>query len=435
MEQLLSNMLQEMPADQVANVTAELEEQEALEAQESPPVRSSSGYYLLNRLFPQDESASLLQKYPRAIDNQDDDLIIERNIPPPAYKQQGPESPSIAPISIHICGKISNSESWFLDSTCWISSGMAIKMAQDLGLHRSSFQNQGLSEAESAGRKRLWWSAYVIDRFVSASVSRPMTISDADCDLEYPDETEYVEFVHTIKLSRIVGEAHKALRSPKFQQLPDRKARTENTCRYIQQRLDEWRNDLPPQFRLTDKELEQMFQPGLLDPKLKSKLNSGAGQFHLAYITVCLMTKKHLMCTASYYLEIARECQKLIRESVYILSSTHLESLLYSWCFSSFFLSEALGVIFLICRISDPEIASEARGFCESLKKCYGYLEKITGRPSVVPYIEVLLDISSRASGSSSQDAIQENQKLEYDSLAESIDGIEWGGSVFPSSY
>jgi hypothetical protein len=86
------------------------------------------------------------------------------------------------------------------------------------------------------------------------------------------------------------------------------------------------------------------------------------------------------MCTASYYLEIARECQKLIRESVYILSSTHLESLLYSWCFSSFFLSEALGVIFLICRISDPEIASEARGFCESLKKCYGYLEKITGR-------------------------------------------------------
>lgn len=108
------------------------------------------------------------------------------------------------------------------------------------------------------------------------------------------------------------------------------------------------------------------------------------------------MTKKHLMCTASYYLEIARECQKLIRESVYILSSTHLESLLYSWCFSSkytkkiekellkvllgFFLSEALGVIFLICRISDPEIASEARGFCESLKKCYGYLEKITGQ-------------------------------------------------------
>lgn len=106
-----------------------------------------------------------------------------------------------------------------------------------------------------------------------------MTISDADCDLEYPDEAEYVEFVHTIKLSRIVGEAHKALRSPKFQQLPDRKARTENTCRYIQQRLDEWRNDLPPQFRLTDKELEQMFQPGLLDPKLKSKLNSG-GKFY-----------------------------------------------------------------------------------------------------------------------------------------------------------
>ncbi|KAG1053496.1 hypothetical protein G6F46_000600 [Rhizopus delemar] len=95
MEQLLSNMLQEMPADQVANVTAELEDQKTQEAQESPPVSkrprrdnkrthffagSSSGYYLLNRLFPQDESASLLQKYPRAIDNQDDDLIIERNI-------------------------------------------------------------------------------------------------------------------------------------------------------------------------------------------------------------------------------------------------------------------------------------------------------------------------------------------------------------------
>ncbi|KAF9582311.1 hypothetical protein BGW38_000360, partial [Lunasporangiospora selenospora] len=114
----------------------------------------------------------------------------------------------------------------------WVMLGMATRMAQDLGMHRSSARWQ-LPPLETEIRKRLWWACYIMDRWVSAAMGRPMAIDDTDCDVEYPsavehDWAEYDEatssprengdkskseqplmlryFIESIKLSRILGQ-------------------------------------------------------------------------------------------------------------------------------------------------------------------------------------------------------------------------------------
>lgn len=64
----------------------------------------------------------------------------------------------------------SNASKWGLQSTDWIITSIAVKMAQDLGLHRANAQHEPKKDTEA--KKRLWWSAYVIDRVVCASLGR-----------------------------------------------------------------------------------------------------------------------------------------------------------------------------------------------------------------------------------------------------------------------
>jgi hypothetical protein len=69
----------------------------------------------------------------------------------------------------------SNAEKWGLESTDWITTSIAVKMAQDLGLHRANTQQEGIPKKVMEAKKRLWWSAYIIDRWVCASLGRSVT--------------------------------------------------------------------------------------------------------------------------------------------------------------------------------------------------------------------------------------------------------------------
>ncbi|KAI8600322.1 fungal-specific transcription factor domain-containing protein [Dissophora ornata] len=112
----------------------------------------------------------------------------------------------------------------------WVMLGMATRMAQDLGMHRSSARWH-LPPLETEIRKRLWWVCYIMDRWTSAAMGRPPAIEDSDCDVDYPSslEQDWVDldgntssphqssekskeefallyFVETIKLSQILGQ-------------------------------------------------------------------------------------------------------------------------------------------------------------------------------------------------------------------------------------
>ncbi|KAI8370961.1 fungal-specific transcription factor domain-containing protein [Blakeslea trispora] len=99
-------------------------------------------------------------------------------------------------------------------SACWLLGGLAIRLAQGLGLNRDC-EEWDIPESEKQTRKRIWWSLYVADRFHSASLGRPISIRDEDNDVGYPDATAtWKEVLDEPDLEEQTGSA--ADHSPRF---------------------------------------------------------------------------------------------------------------------------------------------------------------------------------------------------------------------------
>ncbi|KAG0649390.1 Positive regulator of purine utilization [Hyphodiscus hymeniophilus] len=65
----------------------------------------------------------------------------------------------------------------------WMVSGLAMRSAIELGLHRH-VESGSLFQSEM--RKRVFWAAYVLDRNISITLGRPLSIQDKDIDVELP---------------------------------------------------------------------------------------------------------------------------------------------------------------------------------------------------------------------------------------------------------
>ncbi|KAF9278308.1 hypothetical protein BGZ68_008657 [Mortierella alpina] len=91
--------------------------------------------------------------------------------------------------------------------------GMAIRMAQEMGLNRplDSKRAKETDEREIQIRKTIWWSCYQADRWTSAALGKPMVISDVDCLVDYPasvnesDRFHVQAFCHMTDLAKILG--------------------------------------------------------------------------------------------------------------------------------------------------------------------------------------------------------------------------------------
>ncbi|KAG0364117.1 hypothetical protein BGZ54_007833, partial [Gamsiella multidivaricata] len=68
----------------------------------------------------------------------------------------------------------------------WLYTGMASRIATDIGLHRQDVQSDEPEQAEI--RKRVWWALYLSDRFGSAILGRPMTFRDEDFNMALPSD-------------------------------------------------------------------------------------------------------------------------------------------------------------------------------------------------------------------------------------------------------
>ncbi|KAH9474654.1 Nitrogen assimilation transcription factor nit-4 [Psilocybe cubensis] len=83
----------------------------------------------------------------------------------------------------------------------WTYIGMAIRMAQDLGMHRSAdgWERVGLggrlfSEWELNERKRIWFGCVIMDKYVSTYIGRPLMIFEWDFDTPLPNDEDPEEF-------------------------------------------------------------------------------------------------------------------------------------------------------------------------------------------------------------------------------------------------
>ncbi|CAO3703957.1 unnamed protein product [Rhizopus stolonifer] len=73
-------------------------------------------------------------------------------------------------------------------SAAWQLEGMAIRIAQLLGLHRSC-EHWDIPRREKETRKRIWWVLYITDVFQSSILGRAVSLRDEDMAVEYPSAT------------------------------------------------------------------------------------------------------------------------------------------------------------------------------------------------------------------------------------------------------
>lgn len=79
-------------------------------------------------------------------------------------------------------------------------SGVAISLAQTLGLHRNELiaQQRGLEESQEPLWKRIWWCCVLRDRWLSYEMERPMRINADDCNIPIPSTVELYSEVRQI---------------------------------------------------------------------------------------------------------------------------------------------------------------------------------------------------------------------------------------------
>ncbi|KAJ7242001.1 fungal-specific transcription factor domain-containing protein [Mycena rebaudengoi] len=91
----------------------------------------------------------------------------------------------------------------------WIYIGMAVRMAQDLGMQRDAdgWVRAGgrggklFGEWEIAERRRIWYACVIMDKYVSTYIGRPLAIFERDFDTSLPNESDPEELEHWAPLS------------------------------------------------------------------------------------------------------------------------------------------------------------------------------------------------------------------------------------------
>ncbi|KAL1970076.1 hypothetical protein VTN77DRAFT_6481 [Rasamsonia byssochlamydoides] len=74
---------------------------------------------------------------------------------------------------------------------CWYIFGTTMQLVTALGLHRrrpSKPSRGGAAYVEHELRKRVFWSAYTLDKYLSVMFGRPRLLDDEDIDQDLPDE-------------------------------------------------------------------------------------------------------------------------------------------------------------------------------------------------------------------------------------------------------
>ncbi|KAI9245020.1 fungal-specific transcription factor domain-containing protein, partial [Sporodiniella umbellata] len=225
--------------------------------------------------------------------------------------------PTIASLQAIVIGQIHclNSEKRAKD---WVLCFNGIQMCYDLGLHRSS-EKLELSQKEKETRRRLLWSLYVLDHWLSAESGRPLSILDEEITEVYPSENAdwdevmdsmtntdhhlprfpslnentaktfkkkpiplYQPLVQMIKLSKILGVLLQNMYTPQAKKRSIEHG-SDSIVAYIDNALSSWRSGFPHLLEIT--------QPDKVytNNDLSHSLLSMRGLISLSYYTILIL--------------------------------------------------------------------------------------------------------------------------------------------------
>ncbi|KAI8885425.1 hypothetical protein K501DRAFT_179812 [Backusella circina FSU 941] len=288
----------------------------------------------------------------------------------------------------------------------WILAGMAVRMAQDLGLHRT-FTSVEVSDEFRERRKRLWYCVYCQDRWCCAVMGRPLAIADSDCDVDLPlmagadNKGDYTTFVHFIKLSSILGEVLRRMYSPKMKAAGYKTKSIEQTVIGLQNLLDEWFENVPLDYKITEQDLIDIrINPELYEQTSK-KIAQG-GPLTLCYYAVVLLLHRPLIVldiTPSdppIFAQAKTCCTKVAMLSIETARIVpHIQIPKFGWNFAAYSILQAAIIHVYNGNDPDPEVAKEAREYLSiCTEECLSPLSKaIPSGPPLIPFLHTLSDL------------------------------------------
>ncbi|KAI8986930.1 caspase domain-containing protein [Pilobolus umbonatus] len=299
-----------------------------------------------------------------------------------------------------LCAHPPCSKSYF---KTWLRAGMAVRMAQEIGLHRT-FEKLPLSEKLAEKQKRLWYCVYITDRWCCAVMGRPMAISDIDCDIEFPDihggtngTEDYSLFIHFIKLSGLLGEVLRRIYTPKLQSVWYPHVSFLPIIHSISRMLLEWYNQLPCKYQLTKEEIKSYYITNTFNKKL-----SEAGPLMLCYhVMYILLYRIHLVTTKDLDPELIDEATHHCMDSAKtIIDIARLlkpaEIMRFGWNFAGYAIFQATLIHVYNCTNTNTDIANESRMYVNiCIKDCIQPMatELPTDINRAIPLIHALMTL------------------------------------------
>ncbi|KAF9532200.1 fungal-specific transcription factor domain-containing protein [Crepidotus variabilis] len=149
-------------------------------------------------------------------------------------------------------------------SALWIRLGTAIRMAQDLGLHRAEAVKQDIEV-----RRRLWAACLISDRWAAIAYGFPFMIDIQDCDARLPSSGDSTDLYmdELVRLSILLGRVQKTIYSPSGLTFT-----TDEILYDLLADLQRWIDGLPEHLKFKGPNASQT-----------------AGLLHLLYSCVCMM--------------------------------------------------------------------------------------------------------------------------------------------------
>lgn len=126
-------------------------------------------------------------------------------------------------------------------SALWVRAGTAIRMAQDLGLHRAESVKQNIEL-----RRRLWAACVISDRWVSLIYGHPYMIDVVDCDARLPSSGDSNDLYldELLRLSVLLGRVLKTIYTPAGLMIA-----TDEQLHKLLEDLEGWKEKLPENLR------------------------------------------------------------------------------------------------------------------------------------------------------------------------------------------
>ncbi|KAJ7068066.1 fungal-specific transcription factor domain-containing protein [Mycena amicta] len=295
----------------------------------------------------------------------------------------------------------------------WILVGQAVRIGQDLGLHRSP-RRLIVTPIEKETRRKIWWGVYSLDRMLALALGRPLGILDSDCDVEMPVQVddEYLNdyfsgaplpqrqpslmagSVALTGLYKIAGRVMRevyALEICKDNLEPDRKAQLQDTVEALDAELTEWCDNLPPVFKSQSETDEQVSMGAVLCSHYYSVLTT----LHRNLLPVKRdepgMAKSTVKAVSS-----ARSCIRLAPSMKHVVPPSHHLAFFIQQLFSS-----AVILLLYAMHSSEPRAASAAM---DEAKSTLGALESWEGSwPGARKCKELLMELTTTAADAVAQ--------------------------------